>query len=69
MAGKRKVTGKVADNLDADEPNVNQLARVLFTDYVLAFEVTSVLLVIAVVGAVLLARRPAPVEQARRDGG
>ena len=33
--------------------------RDLFTDHVFAFEVTSVLLVIAVVGTVLLARRPA----------
>jgi NADH-quinone oxidoreductase subunit J len=37
--------------------NVNQLARVLFTDYVFAFEVTAILLTIAVVGAVLLAQR------------
>ena len=35
-----------------------QLARDLFSDHVLAFELTSVLLVIAVVGTVLLARRP-----------
>ena len=34
-----------------------QLARDLFSDHVLAFELTSVLLVIAVVGTVLLARR------------
>ncbi len=37
-------------------PNVEQLARSLFTDYLYAFEITSVLLVIAVVGAVSLAR-------------
>lgn len=40
--------------------NVELLARSLFTRYVLAFEATSVLLVIAVVGAVVLARRPRP---------
>ena len=34
------------------------LARDLFSDHVFAFELTSVLLVIAVVGTVLLARRP-----------
>ena len=39
-------------------PNVERLARVIFTRYLLPFEVTSVLLVIAVVGAVVLARRP-----------
>jgi NADH:ubiquinone oxidoreductase subunit 6 (subunit J) len=33
------------------------LARTLFTDYVWAFEITAVLLVIAVVGGVILARR------------
>ena len=40
--------------------NVEKLAQVLFTRYLLAFEITSVLLVIAVVGAVVLARRPPP---------
>jgi NADH-quinone oxidoreductase subunit J len=40
------------------EENVQALARSLFTSYVFAFEVTSVLLVIAVVGTVVLARRP-----------
>ena len=33
------------------------LARVLFSDYLVAFELTSVLLLVAVVGAVTLARR------------
>ncbi len=37
--------------------NIQALARSLFSDYVFAFELTSVLLVIAVVGTVLLARR------------
>lgn len=44
--------------LDPTEPNVNLLARSLFSQYVFAFEVTSALLVIAVIGAVMLARRP-----------
>lgn len=39
-------------------PNVNQLGRALFTDFVFAFEVTAGLLTIAVVGAVVLSRRP-----------
>jgi NADH-quinone oxidoreductase subunit J len=38
--------------------NVRQVAEVVFTRYLFAFEVTSVLLVIAVIGAVVLARRP-----------
>jgi NADH-quinone oxidoreductase subunit J len=37
--------------------NVETLARSLFTDFVWAFEITAVLLVIAVVGGVALARR------------
>jgi NADH-quinone oxidoreductase subunit J len=39
------------------DSNVRRIARDLFSDHVLAFELTSVLLVIAVVGTVLLARR------------
>ena len=38
-------------------PDVAQLGESLFTTYLFAFEVTSVLLVIAVVGAVVLARK------------
>ena len=44
--------------LSGDGENIAKLGRVLFTDYLFAFEVTSVLLVIAVVGAVVLARTP-----------
>jgi NADH-quinone oxidoreductase subunit J len=42
--------------LDPDVPDIDQIGRLLFTDYLFAFEITSVLLVIAVVGAVMLAR-------------
>ena len=44
--------------LDPHDSNIRRLARDLFSDHVLAFELTSVLLVIAVVGTVLVARRP-----------
>jgi len=37
--------------------NVIDISKVLFTDYLFAFEITSLLLVIGVVGAVALARR------------
>jgi len=40
------------------EDNIRQLARVLFTDYVFAFEITALLLTVAVLGAVVLARKP-----------
>jgi NADH-quinone oxidoreductase subunit J len=46
----------------AHDSNIRRLARDLFSDHVLAFELTSVLLVIAVVGTVLLARK-APKKQ------
>ena len=46
----------VAGAADAPGGNVDKLAASLFTRYLLAFEMTSVLLVIAVVGAVVLAR-------------
>jgi NADH-quinone oxidoreductase subunit J len=37
--------------------SVRELGRVLFTDYVFAFEATSILILVAMVGAVLMARR------------
>jgi NADH-quinone oxidoreductase subunit J len=52
-------TGNLAVAGQAGGPgsNVEKLARSIFTRYLLAFEITSALLVIAVVGAVVLARR------------
>ena len=43
---------------EAGDPNVVILGRALFTDYVFAFELTGALLVVAVIGAVVLARKP-----------
>ena len=37
--------------------SVNAIGRLLFTEYAFAFEVTSILIIVAMVGAVLLARR------------
>ncbi|MEA3056021.1 MAG: NADH-quinone oxidoreductase subunit [Actinomycetota bacterium] len=48
--------------LDGKESNVVTIGKALFTDYVFAFELTGALLVIAVIGAVVLARRPRRVE-------
>lgn len=39
-------------------PNINQIGRELFTNFAFAFEITAALLTIAVVGAVVLAKRP-----------
>jgi NADH-quinone oxidoreductase subunit J len=61
VGGVDQTTGvaTVADpnRLDAGKADIDQLGESLFTDYLFAFEVTSVLLVIAVVGAVVLARK------------
>jgi NADH-quinone oxidoreductase subunit J len=61
LAGRHYwVTGShsVQHGLDtARSGNVHFLAQILFTDYIWAFEITAVLLVIAVVGGVSLARR------------
>jgi NADH-quinone oxidoreductase subunit J len=54
VTGARSVSGE----LSGDDSNLEIIGRSLFTDYVFAFEATSALLVIAVVGAVVLARRP-----------
>jgi NADH-quinone oxidoreductase subunit J len=41
----------------ADSGSVEAVGRALFTDYLLAFEVTSVLLLAAVIGAIALAKK------------
>ena len=55
--GARSVAGPAT----GEGTNVERLAESIFTRYLFAFEITSVLLVIAVVGAVTLVRRPPPV--------
>jgi NADH-quinone oxidoreductase subunit J len=57
LARTQWATGRVGALPEGDGSNVEQLARVIFTRYLFPFEVTSVLLVIAVIGAVVLARR------------
>ena len=56
------VTGapSVAGQAGGPGTNVEKLAASIFTRYLFAFEITSVLLIIAVVGAVVLVRRPRP---------
>lgn len=48
----------IATTTGDHDSNVRQIARSLFSDYVFAFELVSVLLVVAVVATVLLSRRP-----------
>jgi NADH-quinone oxidoreductase subunit J len=52
--GRRAYAGSLTSG---HESNIERLARPLFTRYLLPFELTSALLVVAVVGAVVLARR------------
>jgi NADH-quinone oxidoreductase subunit J len=54
-------SGLVTPDMADPDSNICQLSRSLFGDYVVAFEVTSILLVVAVVGTVLLTRRVKPV--------
>jgi len=46
-----------ANRLDGEVADIEQLGESLFTDHLFAFEITSVLLVIAIVGAVVLSRK------------
>ena len=43
--------------VDSPDANIRQLARVIFSDNVFAFELTSVLLLVAVIGTVVMARK------------
>jgi NADH-quinone oxidoreductase subunit J len=65
----RSITGErsVGGTLTGTDPNINKLAHSLFSTYVFAFEVTSLLLVIAVLGTVVLARRPFKIEPTERE--
>jgi NADH-quinone oxidoreductase subunit J len=49
--------GLNATTVDNPDANIRQLARSIFSDYVFAFELTSILLLVAVVGTVIMARR------------
>jgi len=66
LTGEPDVPGSEAATAEAEaasggvevDSNIRQLGRVVFTDYVFAFEITAVLLTIAVVAAIALNRRP-----------
>jgi NADH-quinone oxidoreductase subunit J len=59
LAGRNWVTGLPSGPgpNEGDGGNVERVARTLFTDYLWPFEVLTILLVVAVVGGVVLARR------------
>ncbi len=54
--GFSKARVPVAKAAPPELGNTESIARLLFTDYLLPFEVTSVLLLVAIVGAVVLAK-------------
>jgi NADH-quinone oxidoreductase subunit J len=67
VTGAHQVVGPIQGHItDATSPSGEpaQLGKQLFTTYLFAFEATAALLVIAVVGAVVLARRPGMPEHA-----
>jgi NADH-quinone oxidoreductase subunit J len=58
VTGARSVRGSATKPVDGvNIGNVERVARTLFTDFLWPFELTAALLVIAVVGSVVLARR------------
>ena len=59
LAADPLITGasSLTAELSTDTPDVVTLARVLFTDFIFAFEITAALLTIAVVAAVVLSRQ------------
>jgi NADH-quinone oxidoreductase subunit J len=54
LESARRDTGRVASTAVS---SVSAIGRALFTDYAFPFEVTSILILVAMVGAVVLARR------------
>ncbi|MDX1378349.1 MAG: NADH-quinone oxidoreductase subunit J, partial [Anaerolineales bacterium] len=65
LVTKARPTGDVlAPTAEANTmENIRQLGNVLFTEYLLPFEVTSILLLVAMVGAIVLTNRRRKGEQ------
>ena len=60
LARSVELDGQVAAGDATTISSVRELGRVLFTDYMFAFEATSILILVAMVGAVVLARKEGP---------
>ena len=67
VAGGTSQGSAALDELNRDPGNVEALARVLFDRFLLPFEATSVLLVVAIVGVMVLARRISSVPRISAD--
>ena len=61
-------SGTDAVPLGALPGSPRSIAQLLFRDFLLPFEVTSVLVLIAIMGAVVLAARPEAVEHTKKEG-
>jgi NADH-quinone oxidoreductase subunit J len=59
VQGGLRVSTAAASGPVGTEGNVEAVARVLFTDWAFPFEVTSILLVVAIAGVMVLARKKA----------
>ena len=57
LIGSTSQGEKAINALNEDPGNIESIARVLFSRYVLPFEATSILLVVAIVGVMVLAKR------------
>ena len=52
--------GEALERAIAEQGAVGVIARPLFSEYVVPFEITGILLLVAIVGALVLARRRVP---------
>lgn len=62
-------SGPLMRDISDQYSNLRQIADVLFTDYVYAFEATAALLTISVVGAVVMSRRMGRSDEAQESAG
>ncbi|WP_461832527.1 NADH-quinone oxidoreductase subunit J family protein [Aquifex sp.] len=51
------VKGKLAEPVGVVKDNVKEIGKILFTSYLFPFEVASVILLVAMIGAILLGRK------------
>jgi NADH-quinone oxidoreductase subunit J len=56
----RRLPSALSDVPPGDVSSVRKIGSVLFTDYAVPFEITSILILVAMIGAVVLARRDTP---------
>jgi len=55
--GSFAIASTAMPGASAGEGNTEEIARVLFSDYLLPFEIASILLLVAVVGSVIMAKK------------